>query len=160
MSKVREILFVDDTPEVCQVFKILVETRCMVNVTTCGSGREALDKLSACHYDIVITDIVMPGMDGVELTNIILKRYDVPVVLITGYNSDTLPSGYADTDAVCCLSKPYTVTQIAEKVKEALKKKRDRDQKNKEDGLSKNLGRRKGDKPGQLSRTLQEMLFA
>lgn len=124
-----EILFVDDVREIGEVFKTLVESRCTVLVTTCTSAVQALRYLEHKVFDLLITDIVMPGMDGIELTNIVIGTYDLPVILTTGYNLDNLPTGYAELDAVCCLGKPYTVTEIEEKIKEAFRRKKLKDAK-------------------------------
>lgn len=136
MNDLKEILFVDDNKDLCDVFKTLVESRCRVNVTTCTSGVQALRHLEYKKYDILVTDIVMPGMDGIELTDFVVKRYGIPVILTTGYTTDFLPNGYSDTDAVCCLSKPYTVTEISDKIKEAFRRRKAKETCKKDDPCS------------------------
>src|SRR4029079_14914909 len=57
-------------------------------VVTAGGGREALDKVKSEAFDVVITDIKMPGMDGIQLVQGI-KKHDpaIPVVIMTAYAS-------------------------------------------------------------------------
>ena len=159
MKNVKEILFVDDVREIGEVFKTLVEERCPVKVTTCTSAVQALRFLEHKVFDLLITDIVMPGMDGIELTNVVVKTYDMPVVLTTGYALDNLPTGYDETDAVCCLSKPYTVTEIQEKIKEAFRRKKLK--KAKEEAVIKEVKKNKGNQyeRGSVSYRLPELLF-
>ena len=124
MDEVKELLFVDDVEAICQVFKVLVQTRCKIHVTTCNSGKAAIELLKTKKFDILVTDIIMPGMNGIELTEYVLQHYDIPIVLTTGYEKDLLPSGFDETEAVCCISKPYTVTEIGRNIRKAVQKKR------------------------------------
>ena len=52
---------------------------------TAYSAEEALEVLSKHHIDLVMTDVMMPGMNGLELTKIIKKNYDSHVIIFTGY---------------------------------------------------------------------------
>ena len=52
---------------------------------TASSAEEALEVLSKHHIDLVMTDVMMPGMNGLELTQIIKKNYDSYVIIFTGY---------------------------------------------------------------------------
>lgn len=55
---------------------------------TASSAEEALEILKSTQVQIVITDIMMPGMNGLELTDIIKKTFDIDVIVMTGYSGD------------------------------------------------------------------------
>jgi CheY-like chemotaxis protein len=81
----RRILIVDDQPDVCQALRYLLETEGLV-VADAASGREALEYLGAHSVDVILTDLYMPGMDGLELLRA-LRNWDraaPPVVVYTG----------------------------------------------------------------------------
>ncbi len=78
----RSILFVDDEPNVLHGLKRMLRTmRNEWSVMFAGSGREALDILGKEHFDVIVTDIQMPGMDGVQLLAEV-KRHHPQIVRI------------------------------------------------------------------------------
>ena len=88
MSALRKILVVDDDPVVGKSFnRVLSQDKGYV-VITAENAAEALEKLHEQEYDLVFTDIKMPGMDGVELAeHVKASRPWTPVVIITGYGT-------------------------------------------------------------------------
>ena len=83
----EKILVVDDEQSMTQFLGIVLRKE-GYQVTTVNSGREALDRVKAENFDVVISDIKMPGMDGIQVLQGI-KKHDVniPVVLMTAYAS-------------------------------------------------------------------------
>jgi len=83
----EKILVVDDEQSMTQFLGIVLRKE-GYNVTTTNNGRDALEKVRAEAFDVVITDIKMPGMDGIQLLQGI-KKHDpaMPVVIMTAYAS-------------------------------------------------------------------------
>jgi len=83
----EKILVVDDEQSMTQFLGIVLRKE-GYQVTTVNSGREALEKFKSEAFDVVISDIKMPGMDGIQLLQD-LKKQDasIPVVLMTAYAS-------------------------------------------------------------------------
>ncbi|MCS6925091.1 MAG: sigma-54 dependent transcriptional regulator [Candidatus Binatia bacterium] len=78
------ILVVDDDPAICEQFARLY-TLNGYDATVALSGQQALEHLAAGDIDLLVTDIHMPGMSGVELTQRVQQQWpDVPVIIITG----------------------------------------------------------------------------
>ena len=88
MTAVRKVLVVDDDPVVGKSFnRVLSQDKGYV-VITAHNAAEALERMREEEYDLVVTDIKMPGMDGVELAEEVRARRPwTPVVIITGYGS-------------------------------------------------------------------------
>src|SRR5712691_6078727 len=83
----EKILVVDDEQSMTQFLGIVLRKEGF-QVTTVNSGRDALDKIRSEPFDVVITDIKMPGMDGIQLLQGIKKHDPVlPVVIMTAYAS-------------------------------------------------------------------------
>ncbi|MET0503035.1 MAG: response regulator [Candidatus Binatia bacterium] len=83
-----KILVVDDDPGICQSLKdLLEEERCQVE--TAASGIFAMDWLGRQQFDVVLSDVVMPDMDGYQLYQTVKKQTpNLPVVLMTAFNYD------------------------------------------------------------------------
>src|SRR5450830_1839995 len=88
MGALRKVLVVDDDAVVGKSFnRVLTRDKGYV-VITAQSGAEALEKMRSQKYDLVFTDIKMPGMDGVELAERVKASQPwTPVVIITGFGT-------------------------------------------------------------------------
>ncbi len=81
------ILVVDDDPGVCRSLRdLLVTEGCQV--LTAGGGLEALELLDRATVDLILSDVVMPDLDGYDLFMEIKRRGQIPVILMTGYYYD------------------------------------------------------------------------
>jgi two-component system cell cycle response regulator len=83
----ERVLIVDDEVNIRDSMVEFVE-RAGYPVFSAGSAEDAVKLLRECPMDIVITDIILPGMDGLGLTDIIKTDYDTDVIVMTGYSGD------------------------------------------------------------------------
>jgi DNA-binding NtrC family response regulator len=117
------ILYVDDDPQICVVFQKMVQQRCpdcTVDLAECGA--QALRMCELYRYDVVIADIIMPYMNGVDLAAEIIDRFCTPVILTTGYRKeDVLPPEELGEGMICCLTKPFSLTDVEVAIRRALK---------------------------------------
>lgn len=106
------ILLVDDEPLVRRSLSEFLTLE-GYTVTVATSGKEALEMLAGFTPDIVITDIKMPGMDGIELLRCIKKEHqDLPVILITGYGSINSAVDAMKEGAYDYITKPIVDNEI------------------------------------------------
>jgi CheY-like chemotaxis protein/anti-sigma regulatory factor (Ser/Thr protein kinase) len=84
----RSILIVDDEYSICQLLVDFFQSQ-GYRTYQASNGLEALDRIPQCSPEIIISDIRMPGMDGIELFRITRERYpEIKHVLMTGYDVD------------------------------------------------------------------------
>jgi len=114
---VQTILLVDDDPGVRYALTEVLRDR-GYRVIAVDSGPRALAALEG--VDVVVTDLSMPGMDGLELVSQISARVPaLPVILLTAHGSDSLVRIASSRGACCCLSKPFDIDEIARAVEDA-----------------------------------------
>lgn len=120
---VIQALLVDDEERFLSTTKILLEKRGLA-VSTAKSGIEALKVLDEKRIDIVILDVQMPGMDGVEVLRKIKQRFPLlEVIMLTGHASLESAVEGLKLGAFDYVMKPCNVPDMLEKIKEAYAKK-------------------------------------
>jgi DNA-binding response OmpR family regulator len=112
-AKVRDlILVVDDDPDARELIAAAL-TQTGYAVELAADGFEALQKLGQARPDLVLTDLQMPGMHGVDLIQQIRGLHgDVPVILATGMETHDLCTGAEMYGAVACLVKPINLEEL------------------------------------------------
>ncbi len=102
------ILMVDDQPVLCQLLCEYLQID-MHSVETAEGGRGALEKFRAGNFDLVITDQIMPEMNGEQLALEVKKLApETPVILLTGYGDDSFSAGIAPEGIDLVLGKPLS----------------------------------------------------
>jgi DNA-binding NtrC family response regulator len=121
MRTVRKVLVVDDDPVVGRSFdRVLSEKG--YEVSTALSGTDAMHKLARDEYDVVFTDIKMPGMDGLEVAGLVKQsRPWVPVVIITGYGTAANEARAEAIGVADFLRKPLSPEMIEGSTRKALR---------------------------------------
>lgn len=115
-----KILVVDDEAVIREGIRRILEKE-GYQVEPKSSGRVALERLQEEDFDLVITDLKMPGMGGLELLKAIrILQPNVPVILITGFSTVETAVEAIKNGAFDYLAKPFTPAQITEKVQKAL----------------------------------------
>ncbi len=118
------ILVVDDEPGVLESLEILLSSE-GYKVDVANSGQEALEKLKSQDYHLIITDVRMEGLDGIEvLKGVKGKNINIPVIIISAYASPESALKAMKEGAYDYLPKPFKISELKRVVKEALGEKR------------------------------------
>jgi CheY-like chemotaxis protein len=103
---------VDDDPMVREVISIYLSED-VYSVELAADGKEALEKFCAGEFDLVLTDLSMPGMQGDELAREVKKRRPkVPVLLLTGFGERVATKGKKQEGVDLVMSKPFTMAGL------------------------------------------------
>ena len=122
MTARGRVLVVDDDPMVLFVFSdTLRDLGDAYEIVTAQSGLKALDEVKEEPFDLVITDLTMPELNGVELTEAIRQTSpDTAVVWITAYGCHGRSADAARLEVYRCYDKPLEVDEILQIAREAL----------------------------------------
>jgi putative two-component system response regulator len=116
----NHILVVDDDEAV----RRLMQRLCVRNGYVCSlasNGEKALQFLEGEKVDVVITDIVMPGMDGMELTKRVKEEYDCDVIIMTGFAEDHAYEEIIEKGGNDFLSKPINPKELTIRLERVLR---------------------------------------
>ncbi len=117
-SKV-EILAVDDQPVILELISAMCQTLGF-RVTTALSGAEAMILAEENNYDVILTDLAMPGMSGLELSRLLrITHPDTPIILITGWEATIDRTELEESGITDILYKPFRIEQLTNLVKAA-----------------------------------------
>lgn len=120
MSNLKKILIVDDDPVIGKSFDRVLSGKGYA-VITAANGEEALGKLSSEAYDLVFTDIKMPGMSGIEVVERVKASQPwLPVVIVTGYGSEENEARAEAAGVSGFLRKPLSPEMIVGTTERAL----------------------------------------
>jgi CheY-like chemotaxis protein len=120
MSALRKVLVVDDDPVVGKSFNRVLSGKGYI-VVTAEDGYDALQKLQSDSYDLVFTDLRMPGMNGLEVAERVKARQPwTPVVIVTGYGSGSSEKRARAAGVSEFLHKPLSPEMIEQSTARAL----------------------------------------
>ncbi len=114
----RTIMVVDDNPDLVEILRITLESKGF-NVRCAYSGQELLDSLEKQKPDLILLDIMMPQMDGLEVLTRLKGNpatASIPVILLTAkVHHEDIQRGYK-TGAEYYITKPFIPSQVLERI--------------------------------------------
>lgn len=120
MTAERKILIVDDNPHMCNLLVDILEIFDCRGVTA-KDGEEALSRLKNENFDLVITDLRMPRLGGMDLLKSIKEeKPSLPVVIITAYGKSETQKDVLAARGDGYLAKPFRVNEIEGLLKKLL----------------------------------------
>lgn len=119
----ERILIVDDDDDVRDSMNEFI-IRSGFDSLTAYSAEEAIELLKASRVDLVITDIILPGKDGLQLTDLIKHKYDIDVIVMTGYSKNYSYEEAINKGASDLIFKPFRFEELLLRVKRVLKERK------------------------------------
>jgi len=120
MKELNRILMVEDEPDIQAVARVALEAVGGFSVDMCSSGREALERVKTCNPDLILMDVMMPGLDGPST----LKQLRAdpatagyPVIFMTAKVQSHEVSRYKDIGGLGVIAKPFDPMTLAASVR-------------------------------------------
>jgi len=119
------ILVVDDEPNMLRLLKTILMDKTGYEVTTTNNPLEVTKLLQEGHYDLVVTDLKMPLVDGIDLIGIVRNiEAAMPIIVITAYGTIETAEEAIQKGAYDFITKPFRKETILITIKRALEWKR------------------------------------
>ncbi len=118
-----DIVIVEDEPDISEVVSLYLK-RAGYHVTRYSDGQEALQVLMRQLPDLVILDVMLPGMDGFTLTRNLRDRFDVPIILLTSRREEADRIAGLELGADDYVVKPFSPQEVVSRVRAVLRRTR------------------------------------
>ena len=115
------ILVVDDEPQIRRVLRSTLSTRGYV-ITEAKSGEEALESLRKDRPDLILLDVNMPGLGGIETCREIRRGLDAPIIMLTVRNAERDKVAALDAGADDYVVKPFGIEELLARIRAALRR--------------------------------------
>jgi len=125
LKKLDRILYVEDDPDIQAIAIMVLDSISGFTLEPCSSGNEALKKALAFNPDLILLDVMMPGMDGPETLQELRKIPELshtPVVFMTAKVQPQEVQGYMALGAMGVIAKPFDPMTLADQLREIWEK--------------------------------------
>ena len=117
----QNILVVDDEPQITRVLKTTLSSQ-GYGIRTASDGEEALHAMSEWPPDLIVTDLRMPNMDGLELCREVRRTSQVPIIVLSVKGEDSIKVQALDAGADDYVTKPFSMTELTARIRAALRR--------------------------------------
>jgi two-component system, OmpR family, KDP operon response regulator KdpE len=115
------ILVVDDEPQITRVLKTTLSSH-GYGTRTAGDGEEALQMMKEWSPDLLITDLRMPNMDGLELCRRVRANSQIPIIVLSVRGEEKIKVQALDAGADDYVTKPFSTNELLARVRAALRR--------------------------------------
>ena len=115
------VLVIDDDPQIRRAMRASLTAR-DYQVTDARTGEEGLEKLRSSGYDLVLLDMNMPGMGGIETCRLIRSSSEVAIIMLTVSNSEKDKVGALDAGADDYVTKPFSMPELLARIRATLRR--------------------------------------
>jgi two-component system KDP operon response regulator KdpE len=117
----RNILVVDDEAQITRVLKTTLSAQ-GYGIRTAADGLQALNEMQSWPPDLIITDLRMPNMDGLELCRRVRSQSKIPIIVLSVKGEETIKVEALDAGADDYVTKPFSVNELLARVRAALRR--------------------------------------
>jgi len=117
----RKILLVDDEPLILKGLKYSLEQD-GYQTDSAMDGEEALTKFFAGEYDLILLDVMLPGVDGIEVCQRIREKSNVPIIMLTAKGEDMDKILGLEYGADDYMTKPFNILEVKARIKAIMRR--------------------------------------
>jgi two-component system, OmpR family, KDP operon response regulator KdpE len=117
----RRVLVVDDEPQIRRALRLVLRAN-GYEVTEVAAGEAALDALATAVFDLMILDLVLPDVDGVEVCRRVRDWSELPVVVLSAHGDEEIKVRALDEGADDYVTKPFSAPELLARMRSALRR--------------------------------------
>jgi DNA-binding response OmpR family regulator len=117
----NKVLIVDDEPKITEVLKLYLE-REGFQVASAANGQQAIERSTSYKPDLIILDLNLPDMDGLEVCRNIRRKSNVPIIMLTGRGEEVDKVVGLEIGADDYVTKPFSAREIVARVRAVLRR--------------------------------------
>jgi two-component system KDP operon response regulator KdpE len=117
----KRILIVDDERQITRMLRASLQS-CGYEVMVAGNGVEAFARFENDRPDLIITDLAMPEMNGLELTQAVRRLAQTPIIVLSVRDTDVMKVAALDEGADDYLTKPFSMPELLARVRAQLRR--------------------------------------
>src|SRR5579872_2302582 len=121
MADHHRILIVDDEPQITRVLRTSLTSR-GYEVRVAADGESAIDTFQDWHPDMIITDLSMPNMDGIELCRRVRQQSQAPIIVLSVKEQEGVKIEALDAGADDYITKPFSIHELLARVRASLRR--------------------------------------
>ena len=121
MSQGARILVVDDEPQILRSLQVSLESK-GYSVTTADTGEEALRSMTSRRPDVIVIDLVLPGIDGIEVTRRVREQSTVPIIVLSAIGDERKKVEALELGADDYVTKPFGVPELLARIVSLLRR--------------------------------------
>ena len=123
----KMILLIEDDPNITDFMEVVFE-REHYRLTVAANGMETLTALQAETFDVILLDLGLPDIDGMDLLKILRKRMDLPIVVISARKDENEKVAALDLGADDYVTKPFGTNELLARIRTALRHKKTKEE--------------------------------
>ena len=117
----KTILIVDDEPRIAEIARDYLENAGF-RVATAGNGADALARIRASRPDLVVLDLALPGMDGLDVARAVRRNSNVPIIMLTARVDETDRVAGLELGADDYVTKPFSPRELVARVRAVMRR--------------------------------------
>ena len=115
------ILAIDDNPQIIKLVTVNLQARGYI-VQFASSGEEAIDQFKIGQFDLILLDLILPGISGIDVCRWIREQSDVPIIVLSAHGDEELKVSALDAGADDYVTKPFSHEEMLARVRAVLRR--------------------------------------
>jgi two-component system KDP operon response regulator KdpE len=115
------VLAIDDNPQIQKLVTVNLQARGYA-VQTAGTGEEALDLFKTGQFDLILLDLILPGISGIDVCMWIRQQSDVPIIVLSAREDEELKVRALDAGADDYVTKPFSQEEMLARVRAVMRR--------------------------------------